>query len=138
MKVLRTTWQGVMDFCWGTEPPGVAASRKPSHEDLINLALHFKLTSRADWDKARARDPRVFPSRYWLELLFGSVPNFFAVVDDHAAAVHFKKYRALLDAQGRPPTETQCRNAGINLIALRKIMPKRDLDNVLSLVSRRH
>jgi len=136
MRTLGTSWRGVMECCWGAEPPGLAASKKPTHESLIDLALHLQLFSRSAWDKARAQG--MVPSRYWLEQLFGSTRNFFTVVDEHAAGYNLNRYRALVDAQGgRPPTEAQCRQAGINLKALRRIMPKRNLDGVFSVISRR-
>ena len=139
MQVLNTSWQGVMDFTWGTEPPGLGTSnRNPTHEELIRLALRYQVTNRKRWDELRSTAPETFPSRYRIEDLFGSVPNFFAIVDDYSSAQHFRRYRSLVAQNGgRPPTERECRAHGINPTALRKMMPMRDLKDIFSVVSHR-
>jgi hypothetical protein len=113
--------------------------KSPDKDYLVKVVLSFGLWSLRDWDAARAKEPSVIPSPYYVEKLYGGFRALFAkarsVSCEHIISDYLKLWRRL----GRVPSFEEARENQIKLEPLIRICgSKKKLDEVAGDLERQY
>ena len=114
------SWKAAVEKAFGKDLFNQPPDNSPHY--MITCCTHKKLWTQSQWMAARRRNPELIPSSRQVRRVWGGFGNMFFAAMKESPHKTFDDYLRLEQKLGHLPSVMDCRDAGLDLTALRRLL----------------